>query len=264
MQIKNNYGFYSMSIKSFRVQFKSKGHNISGLLDIQDKHKDTLIILLHGLTNSMKDCPLINEAQEALSARGFSTFRFDYYGSGLSEGEFKEKTFSIMVQNTRDALGYVTEKLHFKKVGIWGRSLGAILGATICDDKHITASVLISFCVHTDTSFSSFFAKDKPYSLPIKGTGEVKGESVLPYQFYKETTWVNQLQRNHLSRASNVLVIQGTEDKTVYDTHWAKEIYEMTQEPKKLIYVQGADHSYRGFESNVITEGLNWFEKHLN
>lgn len=250
-------------MKSSRIQFKSQGHNIIGLLDIQDKNKDTLVILLHGLTNSMKDCPLINEAREALGAQGFSTFRFDYYGSGLSEGEFKEKTFSILVQNTRDALGYVTEKLPFKKVGIWGRSLGAILGATICDDKHIAASVLVSFCVHTDTSFSRFFPKEQPFSLPIKGTGEVKGEPVLPYQFYKETTWVDQLQRSHLSKASNILIIQGTKDKTVYDTNWAKEIYGITQEPKKLVYVEGADHSYRDFESRVITEGLNWFKKYL-
>lgn len=250
-------------MSSSKVQFKSQGHNLIGLLDIQDKHKNTLVILLHGLTNSMKDCPLINEAQEALNTQEFSTFRFDYYGSGQSEGEFKDKTFSVLVHNTQDALKYVTEKLHFKKVGIWGRSLGAILGATICDNKHIAASVLVSFCVHTDTSFSSFFPKDEPFSLPIKGTGEVKGEPVLPYQFYKETIWVDQLQRNHLSRARNVLVVQGTEDKTVYDTNWAKEVYEMTQQPKKLTYIEGADHSYRGFEPRVITEGLSWFKKHL-
>ena len=250
-------------MKTININFKSQGHNLAGVFYQGSKYKNVLVLLLHGLTNSMVDCPLIKEAGEALKKSGFSTFTFDYYGSGLSEGEFKDKTFSVLVQNTQDALKYVTEELHYKKIVIWGRSLGAILGATICDDKHISASVFISFCVHTNISFANFFPKNKSYSLPIKGTGEIKGEPILPFKFYDETTWIDTLQKDHLSKAKNVLIIQGTEDKTVYDTRWAKEIYEMTQQPKKLIYLKGADHSYRGFESQVITKSLNWIIKHI-
>ena len=245
------------------ILFKSQKHEIVGLLNVPKQNKESLVILLHGLTNSMKDCPLINEVSEALWKRGFSTFRFDYYGSGLSDGEFIDKTFSVLVENTKDALDYATAQLGYKKVGIWGRSLGAIIGATISDNPKVGASVLISTTIHTKISFSSFFKDQNALSIPFKGTGVMKGKPVLRRKFYEETDWIDNLQKKHLSKAHRVLIIQGAEDKTVYDTAWAKEIYQLTQKPKKLVYIKGADHSYCGFEPRVIEEGVVWFTKHL-
>lgn len=246
-------------MSSSTVRFKSQNHNIVGLLDIPNNNKESIVLLLHGLTNSMKDCPLISEATEAFRSEGFPTFRFDYFGSGLSNGEFKEKTFSTLIRNTQDALEFITNQLHFKKVGIWGRSVGAILGATISDYPQVFASVLFSTTIHTHTSFSSLFQNNGDFSVPIKGTGAIKGEPILPRKFYEETIWIDELQKKHLSKAKHVLIIQGTADKTVYDTSWAREIFQLTKKPKKLLYIKDADHSYYGYEPQVIKEGLKWF-----
>lgn len=246
-------------MKKTIIKFNSDGHTLFGVFEKPENNNGILILLLHGLTNSMKDCPLINEAAIVLHKKGFPTFRFDYFGSGKSEGEFKEKTFMILYRNTVDSFELLTKKLGYKKIGIWGRSLGAILGATICDDPHIFASVFISFTVHTHTSFSRFFDKNRSYSLPLKGTGKIKGETILPYQFYKDTSRIDQLQVKHLSKAKNVLIVQGTTDKTVYDHAWAKEIYRLVKEKKKLEYIEGADHAYKGYEQTVINKGVNWF-----
>ncbi len=246
-------------MKKTIIKFNSGGHILFGVFEKPKKNNGLPILLLHGLTNSMKDCPLINEAATALHKKGFPTFRFDYFGSGKSEGEFKEKTFMILYRNTVDGLKLLTKKLGYKKIGLWGRSLGAILGATICDDPCIFTSVFISFTVHTYISFSRFFDKNKPYSLPLKGTGKIKGEAILPYQYYKETLLIDSLQKKHLSKAKNVLIIQGTADRTVYDHSWAKEIYRLVKGKKKLEYIEGADHAYKGYEQTVINKGVNWF-----
>ncbi len=238
---------------------KSTGKSLYCLFEKPDNSKNELILLLHGLTNSHINCPLISESTESSHLKGFSTFRFDYFGSGKSDGEFKDKTWEIMVQNTIDALEYAKMKLKYSKIGIWGRSLGAILGAIICDDSSVFASVFLSMTIHTNISFSASFPKGQTFSSPIKGTAIVKGEPILEKGFYEKTTWIDKLQKQHLSKAKNILIMQGTEDKTVYNPAWAKEIYDLVNKPKKLIYIKGADHAYRGYEDKTIISGINWF-----
>jgi len=245
--------------KEFFIQSADK--KIYCLFEKPEKAKDKIFLLLHGLTNNHINCPLISESAAALHEKGFPTFRFDYFGSGKSEGVFIDKTWEIMVQNTRDALEYIKTKLKYSKIGIWGRSLGAILGATICDDPAIFTSVFLSMTIHTNISFSASFPDNQPFSLPIIGTAVVKGRPILTRHFYDKTNWIDQLQKIHLSKAKNILIMQGTMDKTVYDPTWAKEIYNLTNEPKKLIYIEGADHAYKDNMNRTITEGVNWFRK---
>lgn len=250
-----------MNIKRKEFWIKSAGKKLYCLFEEPQNPKDVLIVLLHGLTNSHTNCPLISESNNLLQTKGFSTFRFDYFGSGKSDGDFIDKTWHILVQNTKDVLKYVKSKFKYQKIGIWGRSLGAILGATICDDPSIVASVFLSMTIHTNISFSASFPKDQLLSLPIKGTAKVKGEPILGKQFFEETIWVDELQKKHLSKAKNILVIQGTEDRTVYNPAWAKEIYNIVNKPKKLIYIKGANHAYTGYEQKVLHEEMNWFSK---
>lgn len=251
-----------MTVSKHEFYIKSEGKKLYCVFEKPEKSKDVLILLLHGLTNSHTNCPLIGESTEALHLKGFPTFRFDYFGSGKSDGEFKDKTWEIMVQNTKDALDYVKTKLKYSKIGIWGRSLGAILGAIICDDSSVFASVFLSMTIHTNISFSTSFPKGQSFSSPIKGTAIVKGQPVLLKRFYEKTKWIDKLQKQHLSKAKNILIIQGTEDKTVYNPVWAKEIYNLVNKPKKLIYIKGANHAYTKYENIAIKNGINWFNKH--
>lgn len=248
-------------MKIQEIYFRSSGKKLYGIWEMPENTNKPAVILLHGLTNNHLDCPLIDDAAKILQKIGFPTFRFDYFGSGKSEGVFKDKIFSIMVQNTRDALKIVKQK--YKMFGVWGRSLGAIIASTICSDPNIFATALLSSTMHTNISFSRFFSKNNPYSLPIIGTAKVKGENVLPYKFYQETKWLDDLQKKVLSKSKNVLVTQGTEDKTIYDLNWAKQIYVTVQKPKKLIYVKGANHAYKGYEKETMKIVVNWLTKKM-
>jgi uncharacterized protein len=249
-------------MKTHELYFKSNGKKLYGIWEIPKNTNKPVIILLHGLTNNHLNCPLIDDTAKALQKAGYPTFRFDYFGSGKSEGIFIDKTWHILVQNTRDALKYVKTQLKYPKIGIWGRSLGAIFGATICDNSSIFASVLISFTTHTNISLSASFPKNLSHSLPIIGTAKVKGKPILRKIFYKETKWIDKLQKKHLSKAKNILIIQGTQDKTIYDMNWAKEIYKTVNQSKKLIYVKGANHAYKGYEKETINAVVDWFEKY--
>ena len=121
--------------------------------------------------------------------------------------------------------------------------------------------LFFSITIHTNISFSASFPKGQSFSFPIKGTAIVKGKPILQKEFYEKTKWIDKLQKQHLSRAHNILIMQGTEDRTVYNPAWAKEIYDLVNEPKKLIYIKGANHAYKGYESKTIEYGANWFNK---
>jgi len=253
-----------MKIIEKKVNFLSVGHKLFGLLQIPENSNNSLIILLHGLTNSMTDCPLIGQAVKTFLHNSFPVFRFDYFGSGKSPGNFKDKTIKILVKNTNDGIDFAINQLKYKKIGIWGRSVGAILGSTVCDRKEIFSSVFISTTTHTHQSFSKLFQKNKQYSISIKGTGKIKGDSILPDIFYQQTPWLDSLQKKHLSNAKNIFIIQGTEDKTVYDLNWTKSVYKIIQLPKKLEFIKGANHAYQGHEDEVIGKALRWFINNSN
>ncbi len=240
---------------------KSASKNLYCLFEKPENAKNRIILLLHGLTNDHLNCPLIDNTAKLLRRAGFSTFRFDYFGSGKSDGEFVDKSWAIMIRNTVDILNFVKKKLKYKKIGIWGRSVGAILGATICDDISIYASVLLSITIHTNISFSASFPKNQSFSFPIKGTAIVKGKPILKKEFYEKTKWIDKIQKDHLKKAKNILIFQGTKDKTVYNPTWAREIYDLVNKPKKLLYIKNADHSYSSYENKTINETIKWFKE---
>ncbi len=238
------------------LHFKSNKHKLFGIYQPANCN-GIIALLLHGLTNSHNTCPLINEANDMFIQNGISTFRFDYFGSGKSEGFFVDKTIEEMIINTKDAYRYAVNNLRAKKIIVWGRSFGAIFTPLISIHKHVIASVLISSTTHTHISMRECFSANQ-ISKPFKATGLIKGEPILPYSFYLETAHLDSIVEKGLRKTKNLLVIQGTNDKTVYDMSWADEIYQLALEPKKLIYMKEADHTYRGFEKQILDVSLDW------
>lgn len=245
------------------VYFQSNDHTLFGLYECSKRNNGKIILLLHGFTNSHDTCPLINEAVGSFLSAGYTTFRFDYYGSGKSDGEFIDKTLKEFVQNTKDAFLFVKNELKYQKIGIWGRSFGAILAPMISWKKEVFASVLISGTAQTHISLSKYFNEGE-YSDPFKATGKIKGQPIVRRVFFEQSRWLDNLQKRGLNKSKNILVMQGTKDKTVYDMNWAKELYDLPKNPKILTYIRGADHTYKGYENKVINEGLRWFDKSQN
>lgn len=250
-------------MKNKAFYFKSSGFRLSGTLETPKISNNHLVIFLHGLTNSSADCPLISEASKKLLRNGFSIFKFDYYGSGKSQGQFMNKTLKILYQNTLDALKYSNKNLGFKNIGLWGRSFGGILASTVCNNPHVFSSVIVSSTIKTNKTLKHCFKKNEPFSVPMKGTGTIKGKPLLPYQFYKETKWIDRLQKEHLTKSKNILVMQGTKDTTIGKTEHAKEIYNLVKGRKKIKLIKGADHSFKGYEEKVLKEAAGWLNKSL-
>src|SRR5687768_11644122 len=93
-------------IDTEEVKFVSGGAKLVGFYDraTDSDRLGACAVLCHGLTNHHEDAPMFDVLRRALLDAGVDVFMFDFFGSGRSDGLFRDKTWSTMRQNLADAL----------------------------------------------------------------------------------------------------------------------------------------------------------------
>jgi len=258
-------------MKREKFEISSNGKMIRGILDIPNvPHPVPGMILCHGTTNDKFTCPLIECASRFFVARGSAVLRFDFFGSGESDGIFRDKTISEMIRNLNDAINYFRSRSEIdkQKIGLWGRSVGGTVVAACSNPDKIETNILVSPPVLLYKTFFPFFERfGKKEMTPIglssqaqdAATGKVKGELELPKRFFEELESLDRQIAINLARMRSVLIVQGDNDKKV-SVENARYAYSLVQEPKRLIIVKGADHAYSGKENEVMNLIKDWIE----
>jgi len=259
-------------MRTEKVTFKSLGYDLVGILEYPKEYEPGVptpgIILYHGLTNSKYDCPLINEVNEALVREGFITFRFDFYGSGESPGEMKDKTWSILEQNGFDAIRFFSENKDINKIGLWGRSTGGTIAILNSTHPLIKVYALASAWVLISSSIAKFKkAMELERELEkegkvLPGTGKYKGEYSFNERFFEEAPIFEQKVLSNLAKMSHVLVLGTTPDRKVSLDN-ATTIINLAKEPKEIHIFEGVDHDYKGVEREAVNLVVKWFKKYL-
>lgn len=268
-----------------RVAFKSGGYELVGIKSLPERLPAPGVVLFHGLTNSKEDCPLIMETAEALEAEGFATFRFDFYGSGESPGTLKDKTLSILYQNSIDAINYFYNPKEISCLGLWGRSFGAI-SVILCgvNDPRVKACVIASGSVLLEKAFfggAYQYVKSKESELAkigkrLPGTGHYKGKFDLNPILIEEASEFQKKMLEKLKYLSHVLVLATTPDKKV-SLENSTTIINTVKEPKMLFIFEDTDHGYEGkymeykngesliinVKEKAIQLEIEWFRKYL-
>ena len=254
------------------ISFESEGYELKGEINLPDKVEEKLptVVLFHGLTNSRKDCPLINETAEALTENGFIAFRFDQHGSGDSPGQMQEKKMNILEQNAKDSIEVIARdaRVDEERLGIWGRSLGGTLACLLPPDPRVKARVAASPSVEFERIFKEKFEelKKKEKKLEEKGevlpgTGDYKG----PFKF--KDAWRESLEgldkriKENLPKLDTVLTFGTSEDQKVQPWN-SCIVMNKVKEPKR-IWIFQADHDFAGVEEEAVEEALDWFKKYL-
>ena len=259
-------------MRTQKISFFSKGNKIIGEmnLSVNQGKKLPTIILFHGLTNTRNDCPLIVQTAKTLVENGFNSFRFDFFGSGESDGEMKDKTLDILLQNAKDAVEFISNhKLVDKnKIGLWGRSIGGTIGCLIPPNKKIKARVLASPGVFLENSFENKFKglQEKEKKLEkigkkLPGTGSYKGKFELKKSWFTSLKGTDKKIIRNLNKLKNILVLGTSYDQKVTINNVC-QIINFVKEPKR-IWIYPCDHDYAGFEKEAIRETTDWFKKFL-
>jgi uncharacterized protein len=254
-----------MKTKKFFIE--SLGSKICCVVDMADKPLpcNPIVLMLHGSTNSKTEAPEYPKIASELAKNGINAFRFDFFGSGDSEGTYREKTMVIMDQNIKDVLDYIEKELKITAIGVLGRSLSAAQSLYIHDDR-IKVRVVHSAASHLfddlkglyPQEVNEMYEKNLDEALIVSDPRIVKG----PYSYsrviieeFKEVP--NRIHKN-LASISHISVFQGDNDPET-TVEEAMEIYNTVQKPKEIHVFSDQGHRYEGTPKELVDLTVSWF-----
>jgi pimeloyl-ACP methyl ester carboxylesterase len=116
------------------VETTNKGYVLRGLLEEVESSKG-LVVMFHGFTGHMNENGyLFKVLSDELAKNGFSSLRYDFMGSGISDGYFKDMTFRTEL---KDAINIIEHAMEIKKdqpLIVLGFSMGGAVAG--CMSSH--------------------------------------------------------------------------------------------------------------------------------
>ncbi len=200
--------------------------------------------MCHGFSTS-KDGRTSVRLEEILNEQGISTFRFDFFGHGESEGKFAEITASEAIDDVLNAIKFLKES-GYKKIELVGSSFGgmaSIIAASRSDDLYILAlkSPLSDYKSMAHARRSEQELKDwkKKGFIELDSTNEERQR--LNYSFYEDAENVKAYEAARKIKIP-ALIVHGDEDETVPIAQSQKTASLI--ENCRLEIIQGCDHVY--------------------
>lgn len=130
------------------IIFKSADQQIIGILHTpKSKRRVPLVILVHGWSGNLLGVwnAFFVKAARVFAKNGFAVLRFDFRGSGSSEGEFENQTISSMILDLKNVIDQIAkhEAINSNKIALIGHSQGGYISILhTAKDKRVKAVVL--------------------------------------------------------------------------------------------------------------------------
>ncbi len=223
-----------------------------------------LVILHHGFNgNKIEEHRIFVKLARRLAKEGVDAFRFDFYGSGDSEGSLSDATLSTWIANSIEAASYVRGKGR-QNIILLGFSLGGFVVAAAAPSIGPSGIVLWAPIFHPLKRIlqeKSLIAEGRK-----KGYADLQGEVI-------RLTIVKDAARFKIPNAFSgykapVLLLHGSEDTNALPSESAqyKEFYGKQGVLVELRVVEGANHSFdrHDWEAEAIEQSCQWIHALLN
>jgi len=253
------------------VAFPNKDEKIAGMLHIPEGTPAPAAIFCHGFTgNRVESHRLFVHAARELCNRGFVTLRFDFRGSGESEGLFESMTISEEMSDLVTALRWLHDRKEILKdrIGIVGLSLGGVVAIlTAADDERIKAVCAWSTPAELgglENTARSIFGESRIEVLMERRYFDLPSGDRIGRGFLMDAL-THDISRS-VARISPrpFLIVHGTNDQTIPVSH-AEKLFDSAKEPKEKFLVEDADHTFNrwDWQWKVINRTAEWFEEKL-
>ena len=251
------------------VIFESEGKKLSGIVHLVEGKKTPGVILFHGFTGHKAESHFIfTRLARLLCKNKISVLRFDFMGSGDSEGNFEDMTFITEMKDGENAVGYFKKfkNVDKERIGVLGLSMGAVT-AVYTAWKLNTKSL----CLWSPLAYPSIIIKK--LTKKIKEQLEKKGKAYLPgtglyisKKFIESRKFVKPLEFAKEYRG-NVLIIHCKDDKTLPLKHslsYFKNFHYNTRFSELVIFDKG-EHTYiiEKTEKDVLEQTVKFFKETL-
>lgn len=257
----------------YPITFKNQGELLIGVVHRPDEDRDVRaaarpgVVILHGFTgHKIGSHRMFVKMAERLASMGMVALRFDFRGSGDSEGNFEDMTFGGELSDALLALNYMLghEGVDPKRLGVLGLSMGGALAACVTGRSGKVRSTALWSAV-ADLNLFQYVAKDitdehgpiETYDLQGNLVGRAFIDELGSYVPYEEVA----------DGRTPVLVVHGTADELVplSHAHQFADALKAAGNPYKLHIIEGADHTYNAhpWEIELIDVTAAWFEQTL-
>ena len=235
----------------------SDGHTLRGLFSTPDGEFKDLLVMFHGFTGHMNENGLMfKQITKTLTNIDIATLRYDFRGSGISDGEFDDFTLFTEIEDARKIImeGY---KLNGNKpIYVLGFSMGGAVATRISLEMkdYIKKLVLLAPAGNIPQLMHNRFI-----NYPVNEDGNIDlggfhlnikiSKTLEGYDMYKDIETFEK----------PVLIMQGGADQAVPPMYSKKfdELYPNSE----YILLEGAAHcftqvSYRKIVNEKIAEFL--------
>lgn len=251
------------------VEIQSRSLTLRGMLHIPEgiTGKIPIICIFHGFTgNKMEPHFIFVKLSRMLEAKGIASIRFDFAGSGESDGDFVGMTISHELEEAKDILDYA-KSLDFvdtSKIGLLGLSMGGAVASMLAGGRteDIHSLCLWAPAGNMEELVTRGHSEEDINVLRKSGYWDIGGlllgagflDDVLSLDIYAKAAAYNK----------NVLILHGNKDQTVPIS--ASEKYLEIYETRAVLHtIEGGDHTFnkKAWEEEVLDYTLGFFEGEL-
>lgn len=252
------------------VGFRGSKGKLFGVLHIAGE-KSPGVILFHGFTgNKCESHFIFTKLARNLCNEGISVLRFDFYGSGDSEGNFEDMTLETEIKDGEFAVNYL-KSLNFinkESIGICGLSMGGFVSVCVASKfKEVK-----SLCLWSPVAFTEIIEK-KFITKRIREKIEKNGKSYIPnIGHYIGKGLLDSIKQINIEEYAqkykgNVLIIHTKDDPVVSLSHslfYFEKFHESSINLKMLVLDKGG-HTFttEQSEKRVIEETRDFFRETL-
>jgi len=216
------------------------------------------VVFFHGFTGDrMESHWLFVKCSRALQRAGVASLRFDFFGSGESEGEFCEAGVESEMADAEDAVQFFRQQdgVDPERVGLLGFSL-------VAGGVHARALVLWA----APARLPHLRVLAEAFSRPLPGTEEFREYSGhrVSMRFLDAADRLDPL-RGVASFTGPTLIVHPERDEYLPLSHPEDYFRSSAANVKDQVIIPGADHTFTSvaWEQEVIRRTVEWFRTHV-
>lgn len=262
--------------------FRNQGLNLIGTLTVPKVHRSRpIILIIHGFGGDRVGFVVEGTGEgyherlaRRLAEQGYCSFRFDFRGSGQSEGTFDLTSFTGQVSDSIAAMDFIRtfdDPVNPNKIGVVGHSQGGLVASlTAAADNRVDSLVLWAAVAYPTHDFGGIFLDQglkAGLALPDRGTItlglHVNGEYInwdvtLGKQFFLEVFSEDPLAAIRDYRKP-MMYASMLKDEIVWPQPHVGMAYLKFHEGEELLVTVDAGHNFSYFEGpEKIDETINW------
>ncbi len=238
-----------------------RNQGLSAVLHESVNQTDKILIFTHSFKSDKDTDYVAVDFAKTVCAEGYAFLRFDFWGSGESDGDFEESSVNTQIDDLKDVIEYIKTQ-GYSNICLVGLSLGTTISIMAYDDA-IRCMILWSPSFHLISRHERYRDEinEKGYVIEENGlTGKEFKIGKMMWQDFKDVNPVLSLNKIKCP----VLTIVGSEDDSI-ELDKTRKYLDMILAEQELVVIDGGGHDFLIEEAKkeLLQISSNFIKKYL-